>query len=101
MAGDCRKIVRKSWAKSATPSATDGQREEAHKQHIKIGRSTTFESRTFRGRRPARQNASKKTAGRAIMQQERDNTVNLIDKRPGYEWAKLIRKLRWIGLEEE
>jgi hypothetical protein len=27
--------------------------------------------------------------------------VTLIDERPACEWAKLIRKLRWIGLEDE
>ena len=35
------------------------------------------------------------------MQQADDNLVNLLDERPACEWAKLIRKLRWIGLEDE
>jgi hypothetical protein len=41
-----------------------------------------------------------KTAGRMIMQQAGDNVVTLSDP-PAREWAKLIRKLRWIGLEDE
>jgi hypothetical protein len=29
-----------------------------------------------------------------------DNVIR-IDNRPSCEWARLIRKLRWIGLEDE
>ena len=35
------------------------------------------------------------------MQQTRENTVVSIDERSSCEWAKLIRKLRWIGLDDE
>jgi hypothetical protein len=35
------------------------------------------------------------------MQQACDSVVTLSDQRPACEWAKLIRKLRWIGLEDE
>ena len=35
------------------------------------------------------------------MGQTQGNDVVLIDQRPSREWAELIRKLRWIGLEEE
>jgi hypothetical protein len=35
------------------------------------------------------------------MQQPYDDSVTRIDERPACEWAKLIRKLRWIGLEDE
>jgi hypothetical protein len=35
------------------------------------------------------------------MQPERDDAVTLIGQRPACEWSKLIRKLRWIGLEDE
>jgi hypothetical protein len=35
------------------------------------------------------------------MQQTRENTVVSIDERSSCEWTKLIRKLRWIGLDEE
>jgi hypothetical protein len=35
------------------------------------------------------------------MQQARDNVVNFADERSACDWAKLIRKLRWIGLEDE
>jgi hypothetical protein len=30
-----------------------------------------------------------------------DNYMTFIDEQPSYEWGKLIRKLRWIGLEDE
>jgi len=36
-----------------------------------------------------------------IMQMAGDKVVTLSDQPPACEWAKLIRKLRWIGLEDE
>jgi hypothetical protein len=35
------------------------------------------------------------------MEPARADSVMLNDHRPSSEWAKLIRKLRWIGLEDE
>jgi hypothetical protein len=35
------------------------------------------------------------------MEPARADNVMLDDLRPSSEWAKLIRKLRWIGLEDE
>jgi hypothetical protein len=35
------------------------------------------------------------------MQAQSNKNVTLLDERPSCEWAKLIRKLRWIGLEDE
>ncbi len=35
------------------------------------------------------------------MEQMRESNVISMDQRPSSEWARLIRKLRWIGLEEE
>ena len=29
------------------------------------------------------------------------NEESSADRRPSHEWAKLIRKLRWIGLDDE
>jgi hypothetical protein len=40
-------------------------------------------------------------AGRMKMLQARDNVVSFADERTACDWAKLIRKLRWIGLEDE
>jgi hypothetical protein len=40
-------------------------------------------------------------AGRMNMLQARDKVVSLADERTACDWAKLIRKLRWIGLEDE
>jgi hypothetical protein len=37
----------------------------------------------------------------ASMQQVQADNVLRVDQRPSCEWAKLIRKLRWIGLEDE
>jgi hypothetical protein len=34
------------------------------------------------------------------MEPGREDNVIRMDQ-PSYEWAKLIRKLRWIGLEDE
>jgi len=34
------------------------------------------------------------------MLQEENSVTHLSDRAPG-EWARLIRKLRWIGLEDE
>jgi hypothetical protein len=35
------------------------------------------------------------------MQQQREENVAFLSERPSCEWAKLIRKLRWIGLDDE
>jgi hypothetical protein len=35
------------------------------------------------------------------MEQVRDDNVIVIDRQSSWEWAKLIRKLRWIGLNDE
>jgi hypothetical protein len=35
------------------------------------------------------------------MEPAREHEVVLIDERPSCEWARLIGKLRWIGLDEE
>ena len=35
------------------------------------------------------------------MQPSRDNVVSFAGERSACDWAKLIRKLRWIGLEDE
>ena len=35
------------------------------------------------------------------MERARKNEENFIDRQSSREWAKLIRKLRWIGLEDE
>ena len=35
------------------------------------------------------------------LEQMRESNVISMDQRPSSEWARLIRKLRWIGLEEE
>jgi hypothetical protein len=35
------------------------------------------------------------------MGQTQGNDVVLIDQRPSRDWAELISKLRWIGLEEQ
>jgi len=35
------------------------------------------------------------------MEQARDSGVISIDQHSPREWAKLLRKLRWVGLEEE
>jgi hypothetical protein len=35
------------------------------------------------------------------MERARKNEENFIDRHSSREWAKLIRKLRWIGLEDE
>ena len=35
------------------------------------------------------------------MEQVRNDNVIVIDQRETWEWAKLIRKLRWIGLNDE
>jgi hypothetical protein len=35
------------------------------------------------------------------MQQAQESRVISMNERPPCEWAKLIRKLRWIGLEDE
>ena len=35
------------------------------------------------------------------MEQPHDDNVVRMDMRTPSEWAKLIRKLRWIGLEDE
>jgi hypothetical protein len=37
----------------------------------------------------------------ASMQQVQADNVLRVDQKPSCEWAKLIRKLRWIGLEDE
>jgi len=37
----------------------------------------------------------------ASMQQVQADNVLRLDQKPSCEWAKLIRKLRWIGLEDE
>jgi hypothetical protein len=52
--------------------------------------------------RIAAENAkSKKTTGRnAMVQAQEDNPHPAAQRAPG-EWARLIRKLRWIGLEDE
>ena len=31
----------------------------------------------------------------------KNSTVVVMSERPQHEWAKLIRKLRWIGFEDE
>ena len=35
------------------------------------------------------------------MEQARVDHVIVVSQRPPCEWAKLIRKLRWIGLDDE
>lgn len=35
------------------------------------------------------------------MERARKNEENFIDRQSSREWGKLIRKLRWIGLEDE
>jgi len=35
------------------------------------------------------------------MEQVRNDNVIVIDQQETWEWAKLIRKLRWIGLNDE
>jgi len=35
------------------------------------------------------------------MQQVQADNVLPLEQKPSCEWAKLIRKLRWIGLEDE
>lgn len=35
------------------------------------------------------------------MQQQRQDNVASIGERPSGEWTTLIRKLRWIGLDDE
>lgn len=35
------------------------------------------------------------------MQQAQGSSVVSMHERPSCEWSKLIRKLRWIGLEDE
>jgi hypothetical protein len=35
------------------------------------------------------------------MERARKNEENFIDRQSSREWAQLIRKLRWIGLEDE
>ena len=35
------------------------------------------------------------------MGQAGENEASFIDRQSLHEWAKLIRKLRWIGLEDE
>jgi hypothetical protein len=35
------------------------------------------------------------------VERARKNEENFIDRQSSREWAKLIRKLRWIGLEDE
>src|SRR5215472_18513034 len=41
------------------------------------------------------------TNGRTSMQQTDRDPVISVTQRSSWEWAKLIRKLRWIGLEDE
>jgi hypothetical protein len=35
------------------------------------------------------------------MERARENEASSIDRRSSQEWGKLIRKLRWIGLDDE
>jgi hypothetical protein len=35
------------------------------------------------------------------VERARKNEENFIDRQSSRDWAKLIRKLRWIGLEDE
>jgi hypothetical protein len=35
------------------------------------------------------------------MEPARDDNVIRMDNQPSWEWARLICKLRWIGLEDE
>jgi hypothetical protein len=35
------------------------------------------------------------------MEQVRKDNVIVIDQQETWEWAKLVRKLRWIGLNDE
>jgi hypothetical protein len=35
------------------------------------------------------------------MEPARDDDVIRVNNQPSREWARLIRKLRWIGLEDE
>jgi hypothetical protein len=36
-----------------------------------------------------------------MQQPQRQDNVASISERPSSEWARLIRKLRWIGLDDE
>jgi hypothetical protein len=36
-----------------------------------------------------------------LMQQRPKNEDSSLDRRPSDDWGQLIRKLRWIGLEDE
>jgi hypothetical protein len=36
-----------------------------------------------------------------LMEQALENEVLRMSERPANEWARLIRKLRWIGLDDE
>jgi DNA-directed RNA polymerase specialized sigma24 family protein len=42
-----------------------------------------------------------KKSGRTLMQHVANDPVISLNQRSSGEWAKLIRKLRWVGLEEE
>ena len=35
------------------------------------------------------------------MERGRENEASFIDRQSLHDWGKLIRKLRWIGLEDE
>ena len=35
------------------------------------------------------------------MERARESEAGSIDRQSSHEWGKLIRKLRWIGMEEE
>jgi hypothetical protein len=42
-----------------------------------------------------------KKSGRTLMQHVANDPVISLNQLSSGEWAKLIRKLRWVGLEEE
>src|SRR5262249_61025858 len=52
-------------------------------------------------RRHVKTKLSGPTNGRTSMQQTDRDPVISVTQRSTWEWAKLIRKLRWIGLEDE
>jgi hypothetical protein len=41
------------------------------------------------------------THGRTFMRRTDRDPVISVNQRSSWEWAKLIRKLRWIGLEDD
>jgi hypothetical protein len=51
--------------------------------------------------RPADEDMRQQQAGRTSMQQAQETKPQPREQRSPGDWVKLIRKLRWIGLEDE